>query len=115
MFTAFLWNGSRKGNKLDRYAIESGNNTLLFCILGLSWLLQISLFFFEGISWAKGYLLVLLKIEVCVNFVAPHLNFLGFVVVSNELRPDPDKVLAILSYPTPKTTTEIKQLIGLIS
>lgn len=49
------------------------------------------------------------------EFCRPSLRFLGFVVDSQGLRTDPEKVSAIVNYPTPKTTTEIKRLIGLVS
>lgn len=49
------------------------------------------------------------------EFCRPSLKFLGFVVDQEGLRTDPDKVSAILKFPTPKTTTEIKRLIGLVS
>lgn len=49
------------------------------------------------------------------EFCRPSLKFLGFVVDNNGLRTDPDKVSAIVNYPTPKNTTEIKRLIGLVS
>ncbi|KAK9739581.1 RNase H-like domain found in reverse transcriptase [Popillia japonica] len=42
------------------------------------------------------------------------LKFLGFIVDQEGLRTDPDKVSAIVEYPTPKTTTQIKRLIGLV-
>lgn len=49
------------------------------------------------------------------EFCRPSLKFLGFIVDRQGLRTDPEKVSAILNYPTPKTTTEIKRLIGLVS
>lgn len=49
------------------------------------------------------------------EFCRPSLNYLGFVVDQLGLRTDPDKVSAILNYPTPKNTTEIRRLIGLVS
>lgn len=49
----------------------------------------------------------------CV-FCRSALKFLGFIVDERGLRTDPDKVSAILSYPTPKNTTQIRRLVGLI-
>ncbi|XP_072395302.1 uncharacterized protein [Diabrotica undecimpunctata] len=51
--------------------------------------------------------------EKC-QFCRPSLKFLGFVVDQQGLRTDPAKVEAILEYPVPKTTTQIRRLIGLI-
>lgn len=52
--------------------------------------------------------------EKC-EFCRPSLKFLGFVVDQEGLRTDPEKVSAILNYPTPKSTTEVRRLIGLVS
>lgn len=49
------------------------------------------------------------------EFCRPSLKYLGFVVDQQGLRTDPDKVSAILNYPTPKNTTEVRRLIGLVS
>lgn len=49
------------------------------------------------------------------QFCRPSLTFLGFVVDQQGLRTDPEKVSAIMNYSVPKTTTEIKRLIGLVS
>lgn len=48
------------------------------------------------------------------EFCRDSLKFLGFVVDKAGLRTDEEKVSAILNYPAPKNTTEIKRLIGLI-
>lgn len=48
------------------------------------------------------------------EFCRSSLTYLGFVVDGQGLRTDPSKVDAILKYPIPKTTTEIKRLIGLV-
>lgn len=49
------------------------------------------------------------------EFCRSSLVFLGFVVDEQGLRTDPEKVSAIINYPSPKNTTEIKRLIGLVS
>lgn len=48
------------------------------------------------------------------EFCRSSLKFLGFIVDKDGLRTNPEKVDAILNYPTPKNTTEIKRLIGLV-
>lgn len=48
------------------------------------------------------------------KFCRSSLNFLGFVVDKDGLRTDPDKVQAVLEYPTPTNTTQVRRLIGLI-
>lgn len=55
-----------------------------------------------------------INIDKC-NFCRPSLLFLGFVVDQHGLRTDPSKVSAITSFPTPRNTTEIKRVNGLIS
>lgn len=49
------------------------------------------------------------------EFCKESITFLGFIVDENGLRTDPEKVSAINRFKTPKTTTEVKRLIGLIS
>ncbi|XP_030760526.1 uncharacterized protein LOC115885682 [Sitophilus oryzae] len=49
------------------------------------------------------------------DFFKTTLKFLGYVVGSNSLRTDPDKVSAMANYPRPRTTTEIKRFVGLCS
>lgn len=58
-----------------------------------------------------GFTINLDKCEFCRS----SLSFLGFIVDHNGLRTDPDKVSAIVNYPTPTTTSEIKRLIGMVS
>ncbi|KAK9888747.1 hypothetical protein WA026_000974 [Henosepilachna vigintioctopunctata] len=55
-----------------------------------------------------------INLEKC-QFCRPSLKYLGFIIDAGGLRTDPDKVSAMLNYPTPKTTSDIKRLIGLVS
>lgn len=55
-----------------------------------------------------------INFEKC-EFCKSSLKFLGFVVDEGGLRSDPEKVQAILALKAPKTTTEIKRAMGLIS
>lgn len=49
------------------------------------------------------------KCEFCRN----SLKYLGFVVDAQGLRTDPSKVEAIVNFPTPRTSTEIKRFLGM--
>lgn len=49
------------------------------------------------------------------EFFKTSLKYLGFVVDSQGLRTDAEKVQAMLDYPRPKTSTEIKRFVGLCS
>lgn len=49
------------------------------------------------------------------EFFKTSLKFLGFIVGSNSLRTDPEKVSSMLNYPRPTSTTEIKRFVGLCS
>lgn len=49
------------------------------------------------------------------EFFKTSLKYLGFVVDYNGLRTDPDKVSAMVNYPRPTTSTEVKRFIGLCS
>lgn len=52
--------------------------------------------------------------EKC-TFCKPELRYLGYVVGSNGLHVDPDKIKAILDIPTPKTVAEVRRIIGTAS
>lgn len=52
--------------------------------------------------------------EKC-KFCRTELKYLGFIVDKNGLRPDPDKVNAILNLPRPKNATDIRRFIGTAS
>lgn len=47
------------------------------------------------------------------EFFKTSLKYLGYIVDSNDLRTDPEKVAAMVNYPRPTTTTEIKRFIGM--
>lgn len=49
------------------------------------------------------------------EFFKTTLKFLGFVVGANGLRTDPEKVSAMVNYPCPTNTTEIKRFVGMCS
>jgi hypothetical protein len=54
---------------------------------------------------------LLLKPEKC-EFHKEELGFLGFIVGQNGIRMDPAKVEAVLSWPEPKTVTEVQAFLG---
>ena len=47
------------------------------------------------------------------EFLKTELNYLGHVVTSEGVKPDPQKVKAIKEFPTPKNTTDVKSFLGL--
>lgn len=49
------------------------------------------------------------------KFFRSSLKYLGFVIGTDGLHTDPDKVTAILNYPKPKTATEVKRFLGMCS
>lgn len=55
-----------------------------------------------------------INLDKC-EFCRPSLTYLGFLVDQNGLRTNPEKVDSILNFPVPKTTTQIKRFIGLVS
>lgn len=57
---------------------------------------------------------LVVNLEKC-NFFKNSLKYLGFIVDGSGLRTDPEKVTAMVNYPRPNTTTEIKRFLGLCS
>lgn len=49
------------------------------------------------------------------HFCQPELKYLGYVVNSQGLLADPEKVTAILNIPTPKNSKEIRRIVGMAS
>lgn len=49
------------------------------------------------------------------QFFRTQLKYLGYVVDSHGLQPDPEKVQAIINYPTPKNRKEVRRFIGTAS
>jgi hypothetical protein len=47
------------------------------------------------------------------EFVRTDLNFLGHVITKDGIRPNPDKIKAILEFPIPKNEKQIKQFLGM--
>ena len=57
---------------------------------------------------------LLINLKKC-NFVKKELVYLGFVVSAEGLKMDLEKVKAILEWPTPWSTTEVRSFHGLVS
>ena len=49
------------------------------------------------------------------QFGVNSMKYLGFIVDSSGVRPDPDKVKAIKEYPTPKSITDIRRWMGMVN
>lgn len=49
------------------------------------------------------------------KFFQTSLKYLGFVIDREGIRTDPDKVSAMLNYPRPQTSTEVKRFVGMCS
>ena len=49
------------------------------------------------------------------KFCFPSLNYLGFVVDQHGLRTNPEKISAMVDYPRPENTTQVKRFIGMCS
>ena len=57
---------------------------------------------------------LLINLKKC-SFAKKELVYLGFFVSSEGLKMDPKKVKAILEWPTPRSTTEVRSFHGLVS
>ena len=57
---------------------------------------------------------LLINLKKC-SFVQKELVYLGFVISAEGLKIDPEKVKAILEWPTPRSTTKVRSFHGLVS
>ncbi|KAG1136361.1 hypothetical protein G6F37_012077 [Rhizopus arrhizus] len=48
-------------------------------------------------------------------FFKDHLKFLGYIVTSEGIQTDPDKIKKIVEYPIPTTTTQVRSFLGIAS
>lgn len=55
-----------------------------------------------------------MNIDKC-EFCMSSLRYLGFVIDKQGLRTDPDKIEAMVEFPRPNTTTEVKRFLGMVS
>ena len=55
---------------------------------------------------------LLINLKKC-SFVKKELVYLGFLISAEGLKMDPEKVKAILEWPTPRSATEVKYFYGL--
>lgn len=49
------------------------------------------------------------------KFCVPEIKYLGYVLTKDGIGTNPEKISAIINYPSPKTVKEIRQLIGMAS
>ena len=47
------------------------------------------------------------------EILKPELEYLGHLVTANEIKPNPNKLRAVTSFPTPRNPTQIKSFLGL--
>ena len=57
---------------------------------------------------------LLINLKKC-SFVKKELVYLGFVISAEGLKMDPEKVRAIIEWPTPRSATEVRSFHGLAS
>ncbi|MCO5570946.1 hypothetical protein L7F22_024676 [Adiantum nelumboides] len=51
------------------------------------------------------------KMEKCV-FAVPEVEFLGFIVTADGLKVDPKKVEAVVNWPVPRSTSNVREFVG---
>lgn len=74
----------------------------------------------EGLARLDNLLMTLTEAGFSFNFkkcsfMKTRIEYLGFVISSGEVRPNPRKIEALQKLPTPTTVTQVRQLIGLAS
>ena len=55
-----------------------------------------------------------LNYEKC-KFAQPSVKFLGHVIDEHGIKPDPDKVSAIMEVPTPINISEVRRFLGMVN
>lgn len=65
--------------------------------------------FFERLKFTN----LTINLKKC-EFCQPSLNYLGFIVNSQGPQTDSSKIEAIINYPIPNNTTQVKRLLGLV-
>lgn len=90
------------------------------CFVYLDDVILISSSFDEHIKLLENVFGRLKSANLTINydkcqFFRESLNYLGFVVDKNGLKTNPDKVEAMVNYPRPKNSTEVKRFLGLAS
>ena len=68
----------------------------------------------EAVLQAIGKAGLKLKASKCY-FGHSSVRFLGFIISSSALAPDPEKVAAIMEYPIPRNLTELRRFLGMTS
>ena len=63
-------------------------------------------------SWLKEANLCM-QLEKCV-FGSKEVEYLGHIVSSEGVKPDPKKVQAVKNYPVPKTVRDVRSFVGLV-
>ena len=57
---------------------------------------------------------LMINLKIC-SFLQRELVYLGFVIIENELKMDPEKITAIISWPSPKILFEVRSFHRLAS
>ena len=55
-----------------------------------------------------------IKLSKC-SFVRPELDYLGHVISSGGVKPDPKKIAAMMKFPLPQNVTEVRSFVGICS
>jgi hypothetical protein len=49
------------------------------------------------------------------NFLQPELKYIGHVIGGQTLKPDPDKISAIVSFPHPESKQDVQRFLGMVN
>ena len=76
--------------------------------------------FEEHLKWVEIVLNKLVDARLKVNrekceFCCSSVKYLGFLLDQNGLRPDPDRVTALLNYPTPRNLCQLRGFLGIVN
>lgn len=76
--------------------------------------------FEEHLYYLEQISIRLKKANLSINvdkskFCVPEIKYLGYILTKDGIATNPDKVSAIINYPSPKSVTGVRQLMGMVS
>ena len=94
--------------------------TPMQCLVYLDDIIIFSSSFQEHLEWLSAVLTKLEEAGLCLRlskcqFARKQVRYLGHIISSEGVTPDPDKIKAVQDYPIPTTLKELRKFLGLVN